>query len=286
MAEGYQAIELSGGKYVVIAAATDNTYSADSEETLQAALTAAENGETVQMTDDVTATEYQNVTTGGGAGVAAILMENGGTLDGDGNTLTYTGDGAEDWNYDFAVSSTGGTIQDLNVLGAPYGLGNGCGTMESDLVVNNCYIDEGTYAINIGAGSGKKLIVTGSTLYGWTSYSGLSKASFTDCVFGFGDAADGYLAAYDETEFVDCTFEEGFKMCAKGDGGGAIDSDGEKFTITFRNCTYDGVKLTAANFVELLTFAFDYDGDAENLIQCTIIVDDVTVTDWSARVSA
>ena len=62
---------------------------------------------------------------------------------------------------------------------------------------------------------------------------------YTNCNFGegFGYA---YCRPYGPTKFVDCAFEAGFKIDARG-------------KITFENCTLGGVALTAENLATLVT---------------------------------
>jgi hypothetical protein len=52
-------------------------------------------------------------------------------------------------------------------------------------------------------------------------------------------------------------------------------------TVTFTNCTVDGMKLTAENFKDLLIDTrWDYSSDlcSTNLQNCKIIIDGVEVT--------
>ena len=203
---------------------------------------------------------------------SAVNIGEGAVLDGDGKTIDASK--ATTTKGDCILNTLGGTIQNVNLLGAPRGIGSGSSgtnTMEADLVVDNVFVDEGTYALNIGQGGGKKLNVTDSTLYGWTSYSGLSLATFTNCIFGQGKTDWSYIRPYDDTVLDGCTFEDGFKMGANETG----------IKITLTDCTYNGVKVTAENFEELLIEAGDT--DIVTLRQCTITVDGKTVTLTSAE---
>lgn len=228
--------------------------SASTTEDLTSALAA---GETVVLTTDVATTEN--------------IVMNGGSLNGNGNTV----DGSEiTVRIDCAITTTGGTVENVNIIGAPRGLGTGSsGTykLSEDLIINNVYIDEGTYAINVSGGSGYQMIVTDSTLYGWTSYAGLSLASFNGCTLGQGQTNYAYIRAYDATNFTDCKFEDGFKF------GACLENfeNGEGFTVTLTNCYYGDTLITADNFAELLTI--DGDEDTEALKSCTVVIDGVTV---------
>ena len=200
------------------------------------------------------------------------IVMNGGNLDGNGKTLNGS-QITERTNC--AITSTGGTVSNLNIIGAPRGIGTGSsGTyaLSEDLLVENVFIDEGTYAINIGNGNGKNLTVSNSTLYGWTSYSGLSLAEFIDCTFGQGKTDYAYIRAYDATNFTNCKFEDGFKIGANSTG---FEEEGVGFTITITNCYYGETLITAENFATLLTVLGDE--DTESLKLCTVVVDGVTV---------
>ena len=102
-------------------------------------------------------------------------------------------------------------------------------------------IDPGAYAINCDAGSGKKLIVTNSTLLGWTSFADtLASAEFTNCRFG-SNGSYAYLRPYCKTTLTNCQFDDGFKLDA------TLTSE-----ITLVNCTYDGTLITQDNLTTLL----------------------------------
>ena len=228
--------------------------SVSSSEELSSALA---QGEAVVLTTNISTTEN--------------IVMNGGSFDGNGNTLN----GSEiTVRIDCAITATGGTVENVNIIGAPRGLGTGSSgaySLSADLIINNVYIDEGTYAINVSGGNGYQMLVTNSTLYGWTSYSGLSLASFEGCTLGQGQTSYAYIRAYDPTSFSDCLFEEGFKL------GASLSNceEGEGFAITLTNCYYGETLVTAENFAELLTVADDEDTEA--LKSCTITVDGVTV---------
>ena len=71
--------------------------------------------------------------------------------------------------------------------------------------------------------------------------------------------------------FIECKFEEGFKIGANSTGF----ENGEGFTITFTNCYYGEKLITAENFTEFLTLIGDE--DTESLKSCTVIIDGVVV---------
>ena len=214
-------------------------------------------GKTVLLADDVATTQN--------------IVMNGGTLDGNGKTVDGS---AITERVNCAVTTTGGTVQNIRILGAPRGLGTGSsGTyaLAEDLTVSNVYIDEGTYAVNVGNGKGYQMLISDSTLYGWSSYSGLSLAVFDGCTFGQGQTDYAYIRAYDATDFIGCRFEVGFKLGVNADGF----EDGLPFTLTLTDCYYGDTLITAENFASLLTVAGDE--DTESLKTCTVTVNGVAV---------
>ena len=104
--------------------------------------------------------------------------------------------------------------------------------------VKNVEIKNVTYAISVSTTAAVTLNVEGSVLEGWTSYGNTTTASFKNVAFECGDYAN--FKPYTSTTLENCSFEDGFM----------IDfteiTDGEK--LTFKNCTYNGVTLTAENF--------------------------------------
>lgn len=123
-----------------------------------------------------------------------------------------------------------------------------------------------TYTLNVNSSSSQDLVlnVTNSKLHGWTSYSPIKKASFINTEFSKGGSAYDFARPYADTLFENCTFDEEFKL-----GGGAAGK-----TYELNNCTYAGQKLTAENIVDMLITT----GSDAPLLQCTIIVDGVTVS--------
>ena len=75
---------------------------------------------------------------------------------------------------------------------------------------------------------------------GWTSHSDVHKeVVYTNCKFGEGNGY-AFCRPYGTTAFVGCAFEAGFQVDAIG-------------AITFENCTFGGVALTADNLSTLVT---------------------------------
>lgn len=174
----------------------------------------------------------------GGYGVAG-LVQNGATIDGDGNTLTISG---ADGTWNCAIYTTGGTIKNLTLGGAFRGIFTaGC---SEDIVIDNVTIDNVCYTLSSdGSNADYSIIVTNSTLNGWTSYTGGYKSvSFTDCTFGKGTGGYQYafMRPYSPTTYTNCAFSEGYEL------------DASQTDIVLADCTVGGVVLTQLNLTELL----------------------------------
>lgn len=201
------------------------------------------------------------------------MVMNGGTLDGNGQTVNAY-DVAT--NSDCAITTIGGTVQNVTIVGdelATRAIGSGStGTysLTEDLYIKNVTIDKVMYAINGSGVAGTKVVVSDSIVNGWISYSGIDSFEFTNCTLGTGNSYLGYMVVYGDTSFTDCTFDSFEGMCF--DTSGKVGA-----TVTFDNCTFDGEKVTADNFKTLFKADGD-DVDFQKLIDnCTIIVDGVTV---------
>jgi hypothetical protein len=163
-------------------------------------ITLLQNGNNVTFTQDISTSKN-------------IIMKNG-VLDGNGKTLD-----AQEFTISSkcALTTVGGEIKNLTVKNSFRGIGtgrDGIYPVENDITINNVIVDYCTYAINISRGNNKNLIVNDTVLYGWTSYSELANATFTNCTFGQGNTDYAYLRAYDNTSFVNCKFIDGFKIGA------------------------------------------------------------------------
>ena len=107
------------------------------------------------------------------------------------------------------------------------------------LTVTDCYLD-GTYAMNVIGDDTGDLIVSDTALRGWVSYDGFVNASFTNCTFAFNSNAELYnnVRPYSSVTFTRCDFDgTTFWLDMLPDGA----------TVTFVDCTMDGVAITAAD---------------------------------------
>lgn len=209
----------------------------------------------------------ESILLGANINVSENVLMRGGIFDGAG--LTVDGTAIENSYYNCMITTLGGTVSNVRLYGGPRGIGTGSsGTykLEDNLILRNVGVDGGTYAINIGGGEGNNLYVYDSTLYGWSSYSGLGLAYFENVTFGQGETDYSYLRMYDDSTFVGCKFEEGFKLGVNSDGF----EDGTPLNISFTDCYYGDTLITVDNFMELLTDSSD--SDAVDLVECHVII--------------
>ena len=155
-------------------------------------------------------------------GKTGINVKNGQTIDGNGYTLKVTGAGA---TWDSAISTTGGLIKNLTVAQGFRGIFiNHNSTYSETVVLDNVTIHGPTYTINCDQGMNQNLVATNCTINGWTSYAAtVGTATFTNCSFGKG-AGYQFCRPYSDTEFVNCTFSEGYAV------------DTTYATVTFTGC--------------------------------------------------
>ena len=233
VADGYHAVS-SDNEYVVVANEI-NVVVTDTD------LTTLGKNQGILLANDIT-TE----TTVKGYGKADIKLE-GGILDGNGKTLSVESNDGGDY---CAISTTGGTIKNLTI-------DNGfraifLSNLTQDVLIENVVLyGEGVgYCINTGsmANGEFNLTVNKSTLNGWTSFSGLKSATFNNCSFGQGiyytDVNGRVVKPYVSTVFENCEFNGKFYIDLSALIEGA--------TVTLRNCTVNGVKLTTENWTQLI----------------------------------
>ena len=205
------------------------------------------NGESVVMTDDI---ETEAATAAPYGNKYAYKLD-GGTLDGNGHELHM-----ECYGDDYGIMTSGGTIKNLTIK-------EGCRAVmimypEQDVILDNVRIggDGVLYPINTGeAGAeGVNLVVTNSTLAGWTSFSNIESASFTNVKFEQGtyynDINGRVLKPYVNTTLTDCSFIEHMNLDLSSL------TDGHK--VTLKNCTVNGQVITASTFTVPSTDA-EYD---------------------------
>lgn len=145
-------------------------------------------------------------------------------------------------------------VKDMTIDGGNYKTTDGKGlrgiyiTKGGEYNVENVVVRNVTYAINVNTTAAVTLNVKNSTLEGWTSYGTSTTASFDTVAFECGEYAN--FKPYSSTVLKNCSFEAGFM----------IDFTSLSGVITFENCTYNDVVLTAENFAATANFDGDYTG--------------------------
>ena len=240
MGDGYTTLQ-SGDNWLVVEGSTSD-YKVSSAETLKSG--ASQEHAKVTMTDSIAAEEK--------------ITLNGGSLNGDGEILTFdtqsttatinvginAKNGADISNLTIADNTkVTGTDDQPRALRAIYLEGTG------DFTVDNVYIVSQGYALNTGVMvSPASLTVSNSTLAGWTSFAGVSTAAFTNCKFTDEDQTYKYIRTYVNVTFEACSFDEGYTMDF---------ADGYSGTITLKNCYVGDTLLTAENAKTLLNMDED-----------------------------
>ena len=214
----------------------DNNFVVDSYvTTVDGLLDSIANGDKViVMMDDIKVTSDK--TGSNGYGKTGIELNNGQTLDGNGNSI-----GVDAWGtWDSAINTTGGVIKNVTVNSGMRGIFVNHNSSYSDKVIlENVIIDGTVYTISCDQGTNKGLDATNCTFNGWTSYAAtIGNVNFFNCSFGEGQGY-AYCRPYAPTAFVGCDFEAGFVMDARA-------------AVTFENCTIGGVALTADNLSTLV----------------------------------
>ena len=195
-------------------------------------LTAAvNNGKNVLFAADFTATS----TGSNGYGKTGLSQTNGGVIDGNGNDFASP---RSTGTWDSAISTTGGTIKNINVVEGFRGIFIKKGTEK--VYLENVKIDGTTYTISCDEASYQGLEARNCTFNGWTSFAGtLGEVYFLDCSFGAGNGYK-FCRPYAPTTFEGCNFCEGYAIDARA-------------KVSFVNCTFNGVALTEANIATLVT---------------------------------
>ena len=170
-------------------------------------------------------------------GKTGVLVYDGQTIDGAGHKLDVKGAGG---TWDSGICTSGGLIKNIWVTGSFRGVFVKGATHVEKVVLDNVRIEGTTYTISCDQASGQGLEATNSIFRGWTSYAKtIGNVKFDGCTFGAGNGYN-FSRPYAPTEYVNCNFEAGH----------AIDP---RAAVTFENCTFNGVALTAENLSTLVT---------------------------------
>ena len=189
-------------------------------------------GSGVLLNEDLT---LDKTTTSNSYGATGILVNKGQTIDGNGHVLTVNGAGG---TWDSGICTTGGLIKDIWVKGSFRGVFVKGGTEK--VVLDNVRIEGTVYTISCDQASYQGLEAYNSIFRGWTSYAKtIGDVYFEGCTFGAGSGYN-FMRPYAPTVYKNCTFEAGHAIDARA-------------KITFENCTFNGVPVTAANVATLVT---------------------------------
>ena len=229
IAAGFKAVE-KNGRYYVVAEEIDAV--AGTVNDLSKALA---EGNNVLLADDIAVAS--NETGSNIYGATGISQLNGGVIDGNGNDISVNAWGT----WDSAINTTGGTIKNINVTGGMRGIFiNHNSTNNSKVILENVTIDGTVYTISCDQGTNQGLEAYNSTFNGWTSYAAtIGAVKFDGCSFGEGQGY-AFCRPYAATEFVNCDFAAGYEIDPVA-------------AVTFENCTFGGVALTAANLAVLVS---------------------------------
>ncbi len=178
------------------------------------------------------------------------------------DNVVVTGGGNDLWNSSILVeklkSGETFTLKNSTVSGAFRGiLRESC---LANIIVDNCDIDA-VYPINVdGGGKPSHVEVSNSRFHGWTSYSSVDYVTFTNTEFSKAKSGYDCVAAYENTNFVNCTFDSGFQAYNQSNDGVPC-----HFVWNFDNCVKDGVAITADNIKTMFE-----DSDIWNESQCYV----------------
>lgn len=214
-------------------------------------------GHNVVLTESLTDAP---VTTNAPYGNYYGVAQNGGVLDGNGKVLDFDLGELKNGKADnYGIMTSGGTIKNVTITGVFRGIMIMNPT--EDIYIDNVTIgdEDVCYAINTGEGDGThSLYVTNSTIKGWSSYgTAIKSLSFTNCTFAQGeyytDVFGRLVKPYVDTVFENCEFNSKFYIDLSQlgkDGDGIVLNPNAK--IVLKNCTVNGVKLTAENWQQLI----------------------------------
>ena len=195
------------------------------------------NGKYVVMTQDIEA----EAATPAPYGNKYAFKLDGGVLDGNGHELYM-----ECYGDDYGIMTSGGTIKNITIK-------EGCRAVmimypKQDVIIDNAKIggDGVLYTINTGEGGaeGVNLIVSNSELAGWTSYSLIESATFTNVKFKQGTYYNNIYGRvfkpYVNTTMTNCSFVEHMNLDLSSLTAG--------HKITMVNCTVNGQDVNAEVF--------------------------------------
>lgn len=211
---------------------------------------ALNDGASVELNDNITDIPVNNTAPYGN--YYGILLKAGQTIDGNKHVLDFEIGELKDGKADnYGIMASGGTLKNATVTGVFRGVMIMNPT--ETVTIDNCVIGgEGVcYAINTGEGSNnpQDLIVSNTTIRGWNSYGdALKSIRFTNCKFEQGEYYTNVygrlVRPYVNAVFDSCDFIGKYYIDLSALGVGQ--------KIVLRNCTVNGVKLTADSWKTLI----------------------------------
>ena len=182
------------------------------------------------------------------------IAHNGGVFNGGGYTLDFDrGTKNSNGKYDnYGIMTSGGTIKNVAISGVFRGIM--IMYPSQDIYVDNVTLNDPDdygvcYTINTGEGDGThNLYVSNTTLNGWTSIgTAVKETYFTNCTFGQGlyytNVYGRLVKPYVDTVFENCEFSSMYYIDLSAFVG---------TKVTLKNCTVNGVKITAENWTSLV----------------------------------
>jgi len=169
------------------------------------------------------------------ADLNSTLTMNGGRLDGNNKIVTYAGAKNSAGGSVGVLTTNGGEIVNLNIVGGENGRALYITELKSDLEVSNCTLS-GAYAFNLNSSAKTQYTITfnNTTFKNWTSYANaVEKVEFNSCTF------EKELRPYATTILTGCTFADQTLDLSK------LENDE---SVTLKDCSYDGKKIEEVIF--------------------------------------
>lgn len=156
----------------------------------------------------------------------------GGSLDGNGTTVVYSGEKVSEKEYANVITASGGAISNLTVNGGTSARALYTANLEEDLFVSNCVLS-GVYAFNLASdgdlkNTGHTINFTDTVFNSFTVFENrMEHAYFTDCTF------NELLKPHGDTTLTNCVITNNFLVLSDLKAGE---------TVTLAHCTYNGTK--------------------------------------------
>ncbi len=246
---GYEVVENNGVWSVVITSTRVNS--------AEALVEALGKGEDVVLT---TSLSNVAVNTKAPYGNYYGIKLDGSVFDGNGNVLDFDrGELHNNKADNYGIMTSGGTIKNVTIGGVFRGIMIMNPTQ--DIFIDNATIgdEDVCYPINTGEGDGThSLYISNTTIKGWNSYgTAIKSVTFSNCTFAQGeyytDVYGRLTKPYVDAVYENCDFAGKYYIDLSQfgkDGDGNVLNNNVKLVL--KNCTVNGVKLTAENWTSLI----------------------------------